>query len=288
MKILYISNFDLPDFMNDMVFHGLRSLFGEDVVDSNEAWYMYDDFRKYWDDRVPGRGAEYGRGFTLYGKLPKLNIDRTDIESKIKNHYFDKIIYGSITRNQDYLPLVFEKYSRSDIISIDGEDDTTNRREYFGNIGKYFKRELKYPDSETWPINFCIPKELIINKIPEKTQDWGTVMPGSPNTYVFFKEQLYYEDYQKSYIGLTVRKGGWDCLRHYEILMNGCIPYFPHLENCPELTMIKFPKKLILETNKKIDNEENLLSFYEGYVTLLLDWTRKNLTTESVAKEIIL
>ena len=29
----------------------------------------------------------------------------------------------------------------------------------------------------------------------------------------------------KKYFWITI-KAGWDCLRHYEILMNGCIPYF--------------------------------------------------------------
>ena len=287
MKILYISKFDLPDFMNDMIFHGMRSLYGEDVVDYNEAWYMYDDMRQYWNQRVPEGGLSYGRGFTLYGRLPKLNVDRTDILSKIKSHHFDKVVYGSINRNYDHLMDVYHAYSRSDIILIDGEDDNENRREKFANIGRYFKREYLTTDENTWPINFCIPKELVVEKVPEKTQDWATVMPGNKNTYIFTEEEPYFKDYQKSYIGLTVRKGGWDCLRHYEILMNGCIPFFPYLQNCPELIMTGFPKKLILETNKKINDEENLLSFYEEYVTLLLDHTRKWLTTEYMAKYIL-
>jgi hypothetical protein len=287
MKILYVANFDLPDFMSDMIFHGARTILGADVVDSREAWYMYDDMRLYWNQRVPENGLSYGRGFTLYGRLPKLDVDRTDIEGKIKKHYFDKVIYGSISRNQDYLPLVYENYTRSDIIMIDGEDNQENQREKYGNVGKYYKREYLKSDSETFPINFCIPRELIVPRVPEKSQDWGTVMPGHPNTYVYREEKPYFEDYQKSYIALTKSKGGWDCLRHYEILMNGCIPYFPYLENCPELTMTRFPKKLILETNKKIDDEENLLSFYEEYVNLLLEHTRKNLTTDVVVKNII-
>src|ERR1041385_6933245 len=123
MKILFISKFDLPDFMNDMVFHGLRSLLGESVVDLNEAWYMYDDMRQYWNQRVPENGMSYGRGFTLYGRLSKLNIDRSDIESKIKNHYFDKIVYGSITRCCSFLTIATKSYKQNEIILIDGEDD---------------------------------------------------------------------------------------------------------------------------------------------------------------------
>lgn len=301
MKILYLSKFDLPDFQCDCIFHGLRSFLGEDIIDANEAWYMYDDFRNYWADRVPSRGMEYGRGFTLYGKLPKLNIDRSDILSKIKNHYFDKIIFGSIIRYKEYLKDVCDHYNDKDIIFIDGEDFTNlttypwnsiemNEWEYYvRNRGIYYKRESYAPSwmiKNVKPLNFCIPKELIVKEIPKKEKDYATIIPGDKSTYIYTEEKPYYEDYQKSYFGITCKKGGWDCLRHYEILMNGCIPIFPDLEQCPEMTMRRFPKKLVIEAYNKI-KEGNDLSFYEEYVNLLLDHTRKYLTTESMAKEII-
>lgn len=284
MKILYIAKFDLPDFQSDMIFHGLRSLFGEEVVDVNEAWYMYDDFRNYWADRVPSRGMEYGRGFTLYGRLPKLNVDRTDLKSKIQNKYFDKIVYGSITRNFDYADIVFQHYKSEDIIAIDGEDNQNVLNSTF--VLKYFKRELAHPRSDIFPINFCIPKKLIVKEIPKKERDYATIIPGDKSTYIYTEEKPYFEDYQRSYFGVTCKKGGWDCLRHYEILMNGCIPLFSDLEQCPEFTMTRFPKKLVIEAYNKI-KEGNDLSFYEEYVNLLLDHTRKNLTTEEVAKSIL-
>ena len=288
MKILYISKFDLPDFMNDMVFHGLRSLLGEEVVDLNEAWYMYDDFQKYWADRVPGRGMEYGRGFTLYGRLPKLNIDRTDIESKIKHNYFDKIIFGSIRRYDHGLweRNILYRYPDKRIVLIDGEDDQ-NIIQDFQRLGAYYKRELVRDDVVgVFPINFCIPKESIVKEIPKKEKDYATIIPGNKSTYIYTEEKPYYEDYQKSHFGVTCKKGGWDCLRHYEILMNGCIPWFPNLEECPEYTMASFPKKLVLGAMSKI-KEQNDLSFYEEYVNLLLEHTRKHLTTEEVAKSVI-
>jgi hypothetical protein len=287
MKVLYITNFDLPDFMNDMVFHGVRSLLGEDCIDVNEAWYMYDDFRKYWADRVPGRGMEYGRGFTLYGRLPKLNIDRDDIQGKIIRHYFDKIIYGSVWRNIQWLDTVRENYSPKDVIFIDGEDSANTIRQEFFPFGTYYKRELMNGLVLVKPINFCIPKELIVTNVPAKTQDWATVIPGDKSTYIYMEQEPYFKDYQRSYFGVTCKKGGWDCLRHYEILMNGCVPYFPELEQCPESTMKRFPKQLVIDINKKINDGENVLSFYEDYVNLLLDHTRKHLTTEEVAKEIL-
>jgi hypothetical protein len=289
MKILYLSKFDLPDFMNDMVFHGLRSLFGSDVIDYNEAWYMYDDFRKYWSDRIPGRGTEYGRGFTLYGRLPKLTIDRTDIENKIKTKYFNKIIYGSVTRNFDHWNLVHRYYNPSDIIFIDGEDNQQWIQPLVTQ-GTYYKRELVPLVDEyknyIMPINFCIPKELIVNEVPKKEKDYATIIPGDKLTYIYTEEKPYYEDYKKSYFGVTCKKGGWDCLRHYEILMNGCIPFFEELDQCPKTTMTRFPKKLVLHADKLI-KEGNNLSFYEEYVILLLEQIRENLTTEEIAKSLL-
>ena len=32
--------------------------------------------------------------------------------------------------------------------------------------------------------------------------------------------------YSNSIFAITNKKLGWDCLRHYEILMNGCVPLY--------------------------------------------------------------
>ncbi len=287
MKILYISNFNLPDFQNDMIFHGLRSVFGNDCIDSNEAWYMYEDFRNYWNVRVPENGMSYGRGFTLYGKLPKIDIDRKNIYEKIKDKYFDKIVYGSITRNNMFLDEVISIYEKNNIIMIDGEDNTEINQNFFGK-GIYFKRELIYePTSYLKPIGFCIPNETIVNNISIKEKDYGHVIPGDPETYIYTDEVSYFEDYRKSYFGVTMKKGGWDCLRHYEILMNGCIPYFLNLEQCPKYTMTHFPKNIILDVINKINTESNILNFYNEYVDILLEYTRNKLTTRKVIESIL-
>lgn len=287
MKILYISNFNLPDFQNDMIFHGLRSVFGDNCIDYNEAWYMYDDMKQYWNHRVPENGMSYGRGFTLYGRLPKIDIDRSNLYEKIKNKFFDKIVYGSITRNSLLFNEVTSIYNKKDIIMIDGEDNTTINRNFFGK-GIYFKRELVYePTEELRPIGFCIPEELVLSSVPKKEKDYGYVIPGDPQTYIFTEEIPYYEDYQKSYFGVTLKKGGWDCLRHYEILMNGCIPYFIGLEECPTYTMHHFPKSILINVIDKLHKENNILNFYDEYVNILLNHAKKYLTTKEMAYRIL-
>jgi len=69
------------------------------------------------------------------------------------------------------------------------------------------------------------------------------------STYIYNTETDYYAEYQSSVFALTTKKGGWDCLRHYEILANGAIPIFPNIENCHPNTMKNHPKDLYLESN---------------------------------------
>lgn len=287
MKVLFISKAELPDFQCDMVFHGLRSLLGADCVDVNHMWYMYSDtMKEYWNSRVPNNGKSYGHGFTLYGLIENIDVDRNDIQNKIKCKYFDKIIYGSITRCQDYFDDVIDTYDKNDIIFIDGEDNTSIDSRFF-NKGIYYKRELIYDITEMLkPINFSIPKELIVNEIPAKTKDYASIIPGDLSTYIYDNQSDYYADYQTSYYGVTFKKGGWDCLRHYEILMNGCIPYFPELENCPEYTMTLFPKMLIRQNNQYLVANGLSENYYQE-ADRLLKYTKKYLTTEYTAKLIL-
>ena len=95
---------------------------------------------------------------------------------------------------------------------------------------------------------------------------------------------------------ITRKKAGWDCLRHYEILANGCIPLFLNIENCPKNILSLFPKNIILETNKfyySISNKNitdltrEEITQYNKYKNLLFEYTRNNLTTISISKYIL-
>lgn len=294
MKILFIAKGDLPDFQSDMVFHGLRSLFGADVVDANKIWHMYKaDKEKYWTERVPEKGMSYGRGFTLYGTLEDIDDslrDPVEIVYKIKDRYYDYIVYGSITRCNHYMQEVLKYYNKScgRLIFIDGEDSQNVNYQLIDVGGHLFKRELNSSEtSRLHPINFCIPEEKVLNLVPDKTQNWGTVQPGKLDTYIFTEEKPYYEDYQKSYFGVTTKKGGWDCLRHYEILMNGCVPFFPDLENCPPETMMAFPKEKVIEARKVVESGKVDMGWYKDLVRHLLEHTHKHCTTKAVAKKML-
>ena len=95
MKILYIHSTDKDhqfynNYMNDLLLHGLRDLYGNDIIDYPGCWYLYDDEikkRKYDEKRF------WGKGFTIKNILRDFNsIDRENIEQKIRNKYFDTLV----------------------------------------------------------------------------------------------------------------------------------------------------------------------------------------------------
>ena len=145
MKILYISGNQrsqqfpwLTDYQDDCLLLGLKELFGDDVVDCNKRFHLYSD---YSDEQL---ATEYGRGFTICRNITTDNADREDITKKIRNKYFDYVIYGSIWRCQDHLQLVLENYPKNKIIYVDGEDSNMFLEERLKDGAIYFKRELQY------------------------------------------------------------------------------------------------------------------------------------------------
>lgn len=141
-------------------------------------------------------------------------------------------------------------------------------------------------------LSYGIPDELIVTEVPEKTQVWADVVPGFSETYSYGpgEEAAYNKMYQRARFAFTWKKGGWDCLRHYEILANGCIPIFRDLKNCPEKTLHAFPKELLQECQKALlpwkDTPENV-ALYNTYVEKLLEHTRKNLSCSALANRFL-
>lgn len=153
-----------------------------------------------------------------------------------------------------------------------------------------------------YPINFSIPESKVINiedfklekyKV-EKKKILSTFIPGNP--YLYNNEEDYYNEYKMSLFATTFKKGGWDCMRHYEIIANGCIPYFPDINDCPVNTMTLLPKDLIIKGNilyyklkNKQINELTNDDFNECYNLMfeLLKLLYENLTTKKMAEYIL-
>jgi len=148
-----------------------------------------------------------------------------------------------------------------------------------------------------FPITFSIPESKIIsleNNNIIKTKLLSSLIPGKLETYIYNTEEEYYNEYRQSLFAITTKKGGWDCLRHYEIIANGCIPYFPNIENCPENTMALLPKDLIKEGNKlyeKIIKNNELKEEDKNKCNILIkeliNYTKENLTCKKMAEYIL-
>lgn len=262
MKILYITKNTktqqfpwLIDYQDDSILYGLKELYGDDVVDCNRRHNLYSD---YSDEDV---ASEYGKGFTFTRLIDDDKTDRDDIQKKIKNKYFDLVIYGSVWRCLDYHELVKEHYDQSKIIYIDGED-SPNVHPVIQDKGFYAKRELQlenFPEYrehmwKVFPCQFAFPTKKT-NIGTKKEQKLAHSDPRNRATNSFKNEKDYYLDYHFSKYAITMKKAGWDCLRHYEIMANGCVPLFENLQECPRYTMHRFPKQLLIKFKYFYDND---------------------------------
>jgi len=287
MKILFIMKEGAGiDYQPDCLLIGLKEVLGNNTVDVGRRDFLYTDFL---ENKV---SSLYGKGFTV-SRLLEDNADRTDIEHKIKTNFFDYVIYGSVHRCLDYFDLVRTHYPVGRIICIDGEDEPYYHKNLFQNF-PYFKRE-KYDNHEkSFPISFAIPTMKLF-KPNEKIKDIATIIPGDISTYTYVHEHDYYEDYRNSRFAITMKKAGWDCMRHYEILANGCIPLFSGLEMCPENTLKIFPKDFcikILAKNLAITGSIKSIAptAFENYDYLLnvsMKYTAQYLTTKHLAERFL-
>lgn len=105
----------------------------------------------------------------------------------------------------------------------------------------------------THPIGFAIPEELFVRDLSvlKKNRYAAAVTPLDRDTYIYPPtpegEQAYLKQYRDSFFGVTCKKGGWDCFRHYEIMSQGCMPWFFDIKECPSENLIHLPKGLLAE-----------------------------------------
>jgi hypothetical protein len=295
MKILYLSGGQGIDYQCDLLFHGLRSLFGPDVVDCNPLWWMYEGC--FQNGR--NRNALYGKGFSIAETLPNIEVDRTDLAAKVKAKFFDLVIFGSIWRENQAWGEVTQHYPRHKVLAIDGEDGPEFLKDCLPK-SLYFKRELHSSGPGEWlmgrdvfPIQFAIPACKIKEPLP-KLAFMAPLDPLDRTTYIYDDEQAYYDQYRDAKFAKTMHKAGWDCLRHYEIMACGCLPYFANLEACPATIMQELPKQELLTVKAMLDyNHGELFRSSAGdYIREDLQHEvsaglREKLTTVALAKRVL-
>jgi len=139
------------------------------------------------------------------------------------------------------------------------------------------------------PLGYCYPDELFVDLPEEKPLIWAEVIPGFRETYRFKDSDAYYRSYQHARFGFTWKKGGWECLRHYEIIANGCFPVFRDLDQCPADTLAHLPKPLLLQGLKELlpwRNTPEQQARYREYSADLLTHAKENSSCSAVAKKL--
>ena len=244
MKILYITNSG-EDYLQDQMLIGLRGLYGADVVDAPRKDVVYEN--------CPIPNSElYGCGFTVCKNLPDIEVDRENIVERLKAGEFDLVVFSSIRRQRrlyrewrwkGYLTSRYAKFC-----FLNGEDRRRIHMPTAVLFGRYFKREqwawLKLPWFEK--INFTIPDRKIREEPLEKTKLFAKhvqcdeaykikeIKENCTAKYAFDNESDYYDDIARSHYAVTMKKGGWECMRHYEISANHTVPAFYRLNEKPD------------------------------------------------------
>ena len=183
---------------------------------------------------------------------------------------------------------------------IDGHDDERIRKT------PCFKRELYYNQDLVYPTGFGIPHYQIrpINlnnkkSFFQKTAPYHSIfMPatdlGTRFHHIFTNENDYYDDMSNSYFGLTSKKGGWDSLRHYEIMASGSLLLFRDYDKkpkqCSPQNIPCFSYSTIEELNKLMARLVIDGRMTDEYIDMLFkqrEWLLKYGTTEARALDII-
>jgi hypothetical protein len=292
-KVLYLTGLNPKssgDFQEVCILHGLRSILGESCIDYPKKKILYRDFSE-----SPQLDL-HGKGFTLYTKSIK-EIDN-NLRENVKD--IDYILYGvtnsyGVTDYEDLNKLT------PNIWYLDGHD--------FPNIQKTpcFKRELFNEQKDVYPTGFGIPVNKIMdlnfnnkNQLYQKTAPsyslFGRQILGmeARGCYIFNNEDEYYDDMNKSWFGLTCMKGGWDSLRHYEILAAGSCLLFRDYDKKPflcapqELPCFTYSTQEELNniTNRLVINNKPTDEYYE-MIFKQRDWLLKYGTTEARALDIL-
>ena len=322
MKILFFTS-DLEDYLSDTLLHGFRSIFSEDVVDFPQKYCLYKDFKSNTHS-MHGNGfsiyhllenIDIDRTF-ITRKIEKNYFDLI-VFSNIDVHF------GLVLKYLPYLhagnTMIIDGADSPAIYPYSG---FYWRRPYYWLLPKfhtkfkYYKREwspqtVRYRWFKLIPISLCkylpevknlkkisfsISEDKIIKEPTKKEKLFGNhivddeiakEITGSSVKYAFKDESAYYSDLQKSRFGITMKRSGWDCLRHYEIAANGTVPCFKNLsekaETCAPHGLNSFN---CIEYHHYKDLMEQINGLSESdYIKLqkgALNWVRKNSTTERV------
>ena len=106
----------------------------------------------------------------------------------------------------------------------------------------YMQAEECFRKFSYFPISFSFPG-IFAGTHATKKNIISRIIPYEK--YAFASQDEYYKEYGNSYLGITQKKGGYDCFRHVEIIASGAVPLFLKSKLIPRFTMIHYPKKFM-------------------------------------------
>ena len=156
MRILFICH-PYPNYVPDLLLHGLRKIIGDDVVDFPRKDILYDGILgQSYLDPIPGLMADDSR------------VDRQDLDAKLASKYFDFVLCD-IRSFVEYFPRL--RRHPVPLVLVDGEDSPQR----ISVAGPYIilRRETDGCDSSI-PLPMAMPTEVM---------DWIDQYRDQPKTH---------------------------------------------------------------------------------------------------------
>lgn len=329
MKVLFITT-PGEDYLSDGLLHGFKKLLGsESVIDYPKKEILYNTVQPEVHAQIRGAGFTLYTGLLEDIRIDRFNILEKVSQNYFTLIVFSDIHrqFGWFTQLRPWLT----SKNTIIIDGADSEKPYPNKsvwlkHSYYWSLPKahkeflYFKRELTSQtffnpllnvlpkSSRQWfsytenvrPISFSIPEEKICKTIPDKIKDFtkhivdpevAAVVKESVVHYAFKNEADYYADLQQSKFGITTKRAGWDCLRHYELAANGVVLCFkdfdkknrlcaPHDLNKSFIINYENAQDLMEQLNHLTPNQ------YDERMKKTLEWV-KGKTTIKVAENVL-
>jgi hypothetical protein len=268
-RILFL-NPNHEDYLADGLFHGLRAILGANVIDFPKREFAYDSYPLELRGELYGHGfslyalledlevdrnrvfhraldgefdlvvfADIWGTFGLFAQRAPELAGRTQIAVLDGADRAEPYPYAGVWWRKRVWWMLPRAHTRATYFKREITPWTGTFRSYLTLPPILASRLPSIRDMRE--IAFSFPEEKIVAEPPLKDRLIAShvVDPevaerlGAPTSYAFADERDYYADLRRSRFGITTKRAGWDCLRHYEQAANGCVPCFRALDQKP-------------------------------------------------------
>lgn len=304
-KNLHVKGRSQGDCHENVALIGLRQLLGNNCVDYPRKKILYHE----WDN--VDKDSLHGKGFSILHEPIK---DIPDDCRDLTNQTFDVILYGtSFNYGMTDIPELEAKCKVK--FYIDGNDlighapngkylNYNNNRVIGNQTSPAFKTQLLKLEPNLHTFGVAVPESRILDidfskkcKLFQKSYPREALFePKEVNRshYCFTEEDEYYADMAKSWFGLSCMRGGFDALRHYEIIAAGALllyrdyhvkpPFCPPI-SLPTISYSSLDELHTIMNSLVIDNKPT-----KAYMDLLLEqreWLKNNATEKAIGKYVL-